>query len=74
MQAGKITEAIEALEGQMAAEPNNYSLTSNLAALNLQLGLYENAIHILTQAIALDPYAHIAYFNRFLAHFAQQEK
>jgi tetratricopeptide (TPR) repeat protein len=62
------------LQKDIATNGNSYSLASNVSALYLQLGDYQNAIYYSTQAIALDPYSHIAYFNRFLGYLSSGER
>lgn len=53
---------------QVAATGINYPIAANIAALHLQLGDTMTALSFCSQAIALDPYCHCAYFNRFLCY------
>jgi tetratricopeptide (TPR) repeat protein len=58
------------LQSQLAISGHDYRLTANLGALHLQLGQIEAAMDCCAQAIAIDPYAHVAYYNRFLVHLS----
>ena len=73
-QEGRFSSSVQALEQQVAAVGMSYPLASNLAALHLQLGDTSAATSYCAIAIALDPYCHTAYFNRFLCYCKSQTK
>lgn len=49
-------------------------LVANLGALHLQLGNLEVAARLCGQAIELDPYCYVGYFNRFLVYLSGEDR
>ena len=64
---GHISRAVGLLQNEIDQGTTTYAMYSNLAALELQRGNTNTSTHHSTHAITLDPYSHIAYYNRFLA-------
>lgn len=72
-QLGKIDEAynIFCLFSDKKSPTTQYTALVNMATLKFQKGSPEEALTFLNQAVSIDPYSYLAYYNKFVIYYTQ---